>query len=104
MDQPLAVAVDASSTAFRFYKSGVVTKTDGCTTGLNHAVVIVGYSDDSDDKPDPTPPTPPTPTPTADCTVDKWWHECDNVSSYTGRQNLTNENNNYWKVQNSWGS
>ena len=61
MEQPLAVALNASSSAFRFYSSGVVRESDNCGSRLNHAVVVVGYSDGSDDGPSPGPS--PTPTP-----------------------------------------
>ena len=40
--QPVSIALDASSSGFRFYKSGVLKKSD-CTNGLNHGVVIMGY-------------------------------------------------------------
>merc|ERR1712060_715804 len=47
-EQPLSVALDASSAAFQLYKSGVVKSTDGCGGQLNHAVVMVGYTDSGD--------------------------------------------------------
>jgi len=76
--QPVAVALDAGTTMFQYYSSGVVTLESGCGETLNHAVVIVGYTDGN--SPDPTPPGPgpdPTPDPPAsDCTVTKWWHSC----------------------------
>jgi C1A family cysteine protease len=40
--QPVSVAVQADSTVFRNYKSGVVTGT-ACGTNLNHGVLAVGY-------------------------------------------------------------
>ena len=40
--QPVSVAVQADSTVFRNYKSGVVTGT-ACGTSLNHGVLAVGY-------------------------------------------------------------
>jgi hypothetical protein len=40
--KPNAVSVNASSSVFQTYKSGVVTT--GCKTATNHAIVIVGYS------------------------------------------------------------
>jgi C1A family cysteine protease len=42
----VAVALDASSSAFQFYTSGVVTASS-CTKNLNHAVLLVGYGTDS---------------------------------------------------------
>jgi len=39
--QPVSVAVQADQTAFRNYKSGVVTS--GCGSNLNHGVLAVGY-------------------------------------------------------------
>lgn len=42
---PVSVAIDARSTAFQFYDSGVFT--ESCGTDLDHGVVIVGYGSDS---------------------------------------------------------
>lgn len=39
---PVTVGLDASSTYFRFYSSGIIT-TEKCGVSLNHAVLIVGY-------------------------------------------------------------
>ena len=43
--QPLTAALDASSYAFQYYRSGVITAADDCGEHLNHAVVIVGFTD-----------------------------------------------------------
>ena len=108
--QPLSVSLDASRATFQFYKSGVVKATEDCGTQLNHAIVVVGYSDggsDGGDDTNPPDPTPPTPTPTGNCTVKKWWHTCEPA---TTRRNLqgggpdANGNNNYWLMQNQWGT
>lgn len=117
--QPLSISLDASRAAFQFYKSGVVPKDANCGTQLNHAIVVVGYSDGGDDgsndgdqssdDTNPTPPTPPNPTPTGNCKVKKWWHTCD---AATTRRNLQNVDggpdasgfNNYWLMQNQWGT
>lgn len=40
--QPIAVGVEADSTLFQFYKSGIITSPN-CGTTLNHALLIVGY-------------------------------------------------------------
>ncbi len=40
--QPIAIGVEADSSIFQFYKSGVVTSRS-CGTTLNHALLIVGY-------------------------------------------------------------
>ena len=106
MQQPLAVALNASSSAFQFYSSGVVKAGDNCGQQLNHAVVVVGYTDGSpnpDPSPGPDPEPRPDPTPRGDCTVTKWWHTCEDVED--DRRALQSSNNtNYWKVQNSWGT
>jgi len=39
----VAVALDASSSSFQFYKSGIITS---CGTNINHAVSAVGYGYD----------------------------------------------------------
>jgi len=44
--QPLTVAVSAGSSAFQLYKSGILSST-ACGTTLNHAVLLVGYGQDS---------------------------------------------------------
>jgi len=71
---------------------------------------VVGYSDggsDGGDDTNPPDPTPPTPTPTGNCTVKKWWHTCEPAAT---RRNLqgggpdANGNNNYWLMQNQWGT
>lgn len=49
---PLAVAVDAGSVLFKFYKQGVFDHEEECGFELNHAINVVGYSNtDSDDTP-----------------------------------------------------
>jgi cathepsin L len=39
--QPVSVAIDASTNTFQYYTGGVITT--GCGTTLDHAVVAVGY-------------------------------------------------------------
>ena len=41
---PVSVGVDASDTAFKFYKSGIIKKR--CGTAIDHAVLLVGYGTD----------------------------------------------------------
>ena len=41
--QPVSVAVDAESTVFQFYATGVIDDADACGTSLNHGVLAVGY-------------------------------------------------------------
>ena len=97
MTQPLSVALDASSAAFQFYKSGVVTDTSGCGTTLNHAVVIVGFTDDGT-APAPTPTPTPTPTPVTNCKVTKWWHSCTTAADSGRLLADAGGNDKYWKV------
>jgi cathepsin L len=42
LEGPVSVAVDASSNAFNFYATGVVTSST-CGTTLDHAILAVGY-------------------------------------------------------------
>jgi hypothetical protein len=42
-NQPLTAAVEAYNDLFRYYGGGIATSED-CTTEVNHAVTIVGYS------------------------------------------------------------
>lgn len=44
--QPLAVGIDAGSSSFMFYSSGVYSD-NTCGTSINHAVTLVGYGTDS---------------------------------------------------------
>lgn len=46
---PVTVAVNASSSVFQQYRSGVITS-DSCGTGLNHAVTAVGYGKENGQK------------------------------------------------------
>ena len=115
-EQPLSVALDAGSAAFQWYKSGVVKQSDNCGTSLNHAVVMVGYTDsgsapepDTDDDDDYNPPEPDTDDDEEDdgdvsgCKVTKWWHTCDGNRRRRRMQDVSG-NDNYWKIQNSWGT
>lgn len=98
-EQPLSVALDAGG-VFSLYKSGVVKAGDGCGNQLNHAVVLVGYTE-AGDNPNPNPDPEPEPE-NLDCNVHKWWHTCQAAGRRleADEQGLTN----YWKIQNSWGT
>ena len=45
--QPNSSAIDASTTYFQSYSTGVLTSAAKCGTTLDHAVEIVGYGTDS---------------------------------------------------------
>lgn len=47
---PVTAAVASSSYIFQFYSSGVLTD-EACGTGINHAILIVGYGTDTDGTP-----------------------------------------------------
>ncbi|KRX01314.1 hypothetical protein PPERSA_11761 [Pseudocohnilembus persalinus] len=47
IDRPLAITVDASSSLFQFYNSGIIAS--GCGVEKTHAVLLTGYSDDVSD-------------------------------------------------------
>ena len=38
---PVSIGVDAASTGFRFYKSGIIKR--WCGSDIDHAVLLVGY-------------------------------------------------------------
>ena len=104
--QPVTVAINASSEAFQYYDSGVVTA-DQCSTSLNHAVVVVGYRAVSDSDTDPSPGPGPDPEPTpepVECKVTKWWHTCEQQANSRMLQDGGDGYNNFWVIQNSWGT
>jgi len=45
MNSPITVAVDANCSAFMNYSGGILTKS--CGTGLDHAVMAVGYGSEN---------------------------------------------------------
>ena len=106
----MTAAIDAGSYVFQTYKSGVIRGSDNCGTAINHAVVIIGYSDVGDSTPTPPEPevepevnpevNPDQPTePT--CSVTKWWRNCDAPARRALADSDGDEG--YFKVQNSWG-
>jgi len=83
------IALCASN--FSGYGSGILKKSDGCCTSLNHAVTLVGYSlcddegndgedgdgndgDNNDGDGDGNDGDDNGPPPA--CSVDKWWYSC----------------------------
>ena len=124
---PLTIAVDAGRSAFQYYSSGVIDEADNCGTSLNHAIVIVGYTDtgdsgdgdndnddndnddndnddnDNDDNDgDDDDDDDDGDEPVSQCTVFKWWHSCPDQDRRMLQDAQNDEN--YWKVQNSWGN
>ena len=92
---------------------------DGCGDSLNHAVVVVGYTDsseyDDDDQNDDDNDNDNDDNDNdndnddgnddggvAGCEVTKWWHTCDNTAA---RRRMTDDYgyDKYFKIQNSWG-
>jgi hypothetical protein len=49
-NQPISIAVAASSSVFQFYTGGILSNT-ACGTALNHAVNLVGYGTDGSGTP-----------------------------------------------------
>ena len=60
----------------------------GCSTAINHAVVVVGYTEkvenpdpkpdpEPEPKPDPEPKTDPEPEPVPECNAYRWWYNCE---------------------------
>lgn len=44
----VTVTIDANSTTFQYYTSGIIDDAEACGTNLDHAVAAVGYGVDSD--------------------------------------------------------
>jgi C1A family cysteine protease len=44
---PVSVTVDAESTPFMYYTSGIVDSSAGCGTSLDHAITAVGYGSEN---------------------------------------------------------
>ena len=117
--QPIAIALDAGRPVFQQYKSGVVKTTDGCYSVLNHAVVLVGYTDSTDDMDDDEGDDNNDGDGDGDgdndndngddddeCHVAKWWYSCGSQRRML-RKSLgagdTDGHDKYFKIQNSWG-
>ena len=94
-EAPLAIAIHASSSAFQFYRSGVLTSaSSGCGNNrVNHAVVLVGYTDQAETAPVRLP-----------CSPNRWWHTCPEYHDDREKKEDANGYHNYWKIQNSWGT
>ena len=45
--RPVVISVEADNFIFRFYESGIITDSE-CGTELDHAIVIVGYGEDTE--------------------------------------------------------
>ena len=86
----MSISIDASSDIFRFYNKGVIKEDDGCGNGINHGVVIVGYSD-------------PEPLPEPECHINRWWISCPDPPARRDLQDASGHSN-YWKLMNSWGT
>lgn len=41
---PMTIAVAAGNTCWRYYGGGILSSSDGCPTGLDHAVTLVAYT------------------------------------------------------------
>lgn len=46
---PVSVAIEADTSVFQLYTSGIITS-DRCGTNLNHGVLVVGYGEESGEK------------------------------------------------------
>lgn len=83
----------------------MIKAADGCGNTLNHAVVMVGYTDSGSDGGDDNndDDTDPDPTPVDGCKVTKWWHTCEGNNAGRRLQDTAGHDK-YWKIQNSWGT
>lgn len=106
-DQPLSIAINASDPDFSQYASGVYSGENCDGNIINHAVVIVGYTDSTDSNivdPDGDGGVTPGPGPEPSgpsYLVNKWWY----YDQSQGGRRLQDAagNDGYWKIQNSWG-
>lgn len=69
-NQPMSIAIYASARKFSLYKEGVLQRAD-CNGGLNHGVVVVGYTLQGDGDGDGDGGV------TEVCKVTKWYHKCE---------------------------
>ena len=122
----MTVAVAAGNDCWRYYAGGVLTEADGCPTGIDHAVTLVGYTSTSDAS-----------EPVTNCTSssedfcrrasksEKRANQCSSSSMYDEERNDSRGRFKYccytevtetcetidsgspgtaqWKIQNSWG-
>jgi cathepsin L len=45
---PVSIAINAETSVFQSYKTGIITEADGCPTKIDHAVLAVGYGYEGD--------------------------------------------------------
>ena len=109
---PLAIALAASSTVFRYYTSGTLTSANLCPTAVDHGVLLVGYGIETVTTTIPS-------TTTTSCRMatntEKRNKRCADGSTYKSKTNqccttkttasITNTvDAPFWRIQNSWGS
>ena len=112
MKQPLSIAIHAKGRDFSQYESGVIDG-DSCDPDrLNHAVVLVGFTDsadnDNDDDDEDGDDSCDSDSDDDDddgsrYVVEKWWWSERTPKPKKRRMQDSNGYDRYWKIQNSWG-
>ena len=119
---PLTIAVSAGN-CWRYYKSGILGSADGCSTSLNHAVVVVGMDSEETTTTTTTGGDPGTlrryrPSSAGTCTKKANSWKCTFVNrkgknrtkccwmkgATDGETTTTTTTTDYWIVQNSWNT
>jgi len=111
---PMTIAVGAGNNCWYGYRSGILSAEDNCPTGLDHAVVVVGLGVESTEHTVTTPDVYKTKckrSMTGFCKKGRdrkykfpFTYCCKTKRVEIGQTIVTTVDQEYWLVQNSWGT